>query len=243
MSLRKEIVFLLLTAFLFACAGFSPFQQGEKGKLAFEETFFNFGTVTEGDVIKHTFKFRNEGAGPVWITGTKTSCGCTTAAAALRKYEPGESGEMEVTIDTKGKKGSTNKTVEVRLRNSVKPVMEISLMAELTPPPHPPVEPGVPVTRDAKCKSCHLESAEGFSGIYLYHRVCSQCHGKRGVGASARALDDEEWLKTATDDFIRNTIRSGIAEQNMPPFVDGVTPPLTAGQVDSLVAYIRSLEN
>lgn len=246
MKLYDFGIFLVLLAALIGFSYYHPSSQAtakKKGKLVFGEFFHNFGVVTEGDIIKHTFNFRNEGKGPVRITETKTSCGCTTAEAALREYAPGEKGTLEVTIDTKGKKGVTSKTVEVRLENAEKPSIELSLMAELKPAPHPPMEKEVPVTVNSKCKSCHLESAEEYAGIYLFHRVCSQCHGKRGVGASARALNDADWLGGVTDDYIRKTIGGGIQDKGMPPFVEGVNPPLTAGQVDSLVEYVRSLEN
>jgi cytochrome c5 len=243
MKLYDFALFIMIIVALFGYYEYKTTPPVEKGKLVFEESFHNFGVVTEGDIIKHTFNFRNDGKGPVRIKSTKTSCGCTTAAAALREYAPGESGTLEVTIDTKGKKGITTKTVEVSLANAEKPMVELSLMAELKPAPHPAMEKDVPVTMNAKCKSCHLESAEGFAGIYLFHRVCSQCHGKRGAGASAKALNDADWLESVTDDRIREVVRGGIPDKGMPPFVEGVTPPLTTEQVDSLVGYVRSLED
>src|SRR5487761_2553545 len=85
------------------------------GHLVFEHSFFDFGTVTEGEIVKHTFKFQNQGAGKAKIAKTETSCGCTTASGALKEYAPGESGEMEVVVDTKGKKGIVVKTVTLTL--------------------------------------------------------------------------------------------------------------------------------
>lgn len=216
-----------------------PVQQAH-GHIVFEHSFFDFGTVVEGDIIKHTFKFKNEGAGKVKIVKTETSCGCTTANGALKEYAPGESGEMEVVIDTKGKKGIIVKTVTVTLENDEVATLDLSLTMKLEPPPHPKIDKIRNLNTEAACKSCHLESGEGQSGVFLFHRVCSQCHGKKGVGGFARALNDAEWQKVS-DAHIKKTIYGGLPEQGMPSFVEGVTPPLTEDQVGSLVKYIRSL--
>jgi hypothetical protein len=162
------------------------------GHLVFEHGFFDFGTVTEGDIVKHTFKFKNDGAEKVKIVKTDSSCGCTTASGELKEYAPGESGEMEVEVDTKGKKGIVVKTVTVTLENNAVATAELSLAMKLEPPPHPKIGNlrNININADTACKSCHLESGEGQSGIFLFHRVCSQCHGKKGVGGFAHALND-----------------------------------------------------
>lgn len=211
------------------------------GHLVFEQSFHDFGTVVEGDIVKHSFKFRNEGAGKVKILKTETSCGCTTASGALREYAPRESGEMEVVVDTKGKKGIVVKTVTVTLKNNEVATLELSLSMKLEPPPHPKIEQLRNLNTEATCKTCHLESGEGQSGIFLYHRVCSQCHGKKGVGGFARAHSDAEWQQKVDDARIRAAIYQGLPEQGMPSFVEGVTPPLTEEQVESLIEYVRSL--
>lgn len=212
-----------------------------RGHLVFEHSFFDFGTVTEGDIVKHTFKFKNEGAGKVKVMKTETSCGCTTASGALKEYAPGESGEMEVVVDSKGKKGIVVKTVTVTIENNDTEKGEISLAMKLEPPPHPKIENMRNLNAEAACKSCHLESGEGQSGIFLFHRVCSQCHGKKGVGGFGRVLNDAAWQKTVNDTHIKKTIQGGLPDKGMPSFVEGVTPPLTDDQIDSLVQYIRSL--
>lgn len=212
------------------------------GKIVFDNAFHDFGEVLEGDVVKHTFPFKNEGPGPVKIVDTKTSCGCTTAKGALKEYAPGETGEMEVTIDTKGKKGIVVKTVDVMTENNDISKIEISLTAKLITPPHPKVENVLFINTDPACKSCHLDNGVGQTGIFLYHRVCGQCHGKKGKGASASPLNDGKWTGAGDDAYIRKAITSGIPERGMPPYVDGVNPALTPEQIDSLIDYIHQME-
>jgi mono/diheme cytochrome c family protein len=147
---------------------------------------------------------------------------------------------MEVVVDTKGKKGIVVKTVTLTTENNEVEKVEISLAMKLQPPPHPMIGKLRNINAEAACKSCHLESGEGESGIFLFHRVCSECHGKKGVGGFGRALNDPVWQKV-DDAGIRNVIRGGIPEKGMPSFVAGVSPALTEVQIDSLIQYIRSL--
>lgn len=211
------------------------------GHIVFEEGFFDFGTVTEGDIVKHTFKLRNDGAGTARIVKTETSCGCTTASGALKAYAPGEAGEMEVVVDTKGKKGIVVKTVTVTMENNEAATAELSLTMKLNPPPHPKIGNIRNINTEAACKSCHLESGEDQSGVFLYHRVCSQCHGKKGTGGFGLAHNDAKWQQQLDDERIKKAIHAGLPDKGMPSFVDGVTPPLSDEQVGSLIQYIRSL--
>jgi len=217
-----------------------PVKEKAPGRIVFEEKFFDFGTITEGDIIKHKFKFKNEGEGTVKILKTEASCGCTTMKGVLKDYAPGESGEMDVEIDTKGKKGIIVKTVTVSMDNNDVAKAEISLPMKLEPPPHPKMEKMRNINAEANCKSCHLESGVGETGIFLYHRVCAQCHGKKGVGGFARALNDAKWQKV-NDAYLTKVIYGGLPDKGMPSFVEGVTPPLTDDQVVSLVKYIRTI--
>jgi cytochrome c5 len=212
----------------------------QHGHIVFAESFYDFGSVVEGDIVRHTFRFKNEGAAKVKILKTETSCGCTTASGALKEYAPGESGEMEVVIDTKGKKGIVVKTVTVTLEHNEVASAELALTMKLNPPPHPKIGNIRNINAEAGCKTCHLESGQGQSGVFLYHRVCSQCHGKKGVGGFGRALNDEAWQQVG-DAHIRQVIHGGLPEQGMPSFVEGVTPALTDEQVASLIQYVRSL--
>jgi cytochrome c553 len=212
------------------------------GHIAFDESFFDFGTVIEGEVVKHIFKFKNDGGSPVGLLATETSCGCTTANAALKSYAPGEKGEMEVVIDTKGKKGIIVKTVTISLQNNQAATVELSMSMKLIPPQHPKVENVININKDVVCKRCHLESGVGQTGIFLYHRVCSQCHGKKGVGGSAKALNDEKWQQQITDEYLKQIIYHGQGNVGMPAFVEGVAPALTEEQMESLIKYIRSMK-
>ncbi len=82
-------------------------------KFEFQETQFQFGDITAGDVVEHTFKFKNVGAVPLVITNTQVTCGCTTPSYTKEPVAPGEMGELQVKFNSTGKSGNQNKVVTI----------------------------------------------------------------------------------------------------------------------------------
>ncbi len=67
---------------------------------------FDFGTVTDGEIIETTFTLTNTGKSPLVITDAKTTCGCTVPTWPKDKpIAPGESTEITVKFDTSNKGG------------------------------------------------------------------------------------------------------------------------------------------
>jgi len=216
--------------------------------LVFDHEIHEFGKITEGDVVKHTFKFVNKGPGVVKLVQIKLSCGCTTAKTALKEYAPGEEGELKIRLDTAGKHGFILKSIEVHMENAVKDKIELAMTAELVPPPHPEIENVLLITTDPKCRTCHLEAGVGFKGGFLYHRICVQCHGRRGTGASARAFNVEEWQagieqrdrEFLLEDTITGAVLLGLASllfmnAAVAPVLVGIIAGALAGALASIV--------
>ncbi|SER27191.1 DUF1573 domain-containing protein [Neolewinella agarilytica] len=74
---------------------------------------FDFGTVTEGEIVSHTFSFTNTGSEPLIISDAKGSCGCTVPSKPTAPIAPGEDGEITVQFNSKNKKGARNQKVTV----------------------------------------------------------------------------------------------------------------------------------
>ncbi len=72
-------------------------------KMDFEQTIFEFGEVDEGAVVKHEFKFTNNGKQPLLIQNAHSTCGCTVPDWPKEVIQPGQSGVINVEFDTKGK--------------------------------------------------------------------------------------------------------------------------------------------
>lgn len=82
-------------------------------KLTFTESRFNFGEVQEGDLVKHTFTFTNTGKQPLVISNARSTCGCTVPTWPKEPIAPGESGEISVEFNTKGKHNAQSKPVTI----------------------------------------------------------------------------------------------------------------------------------
>lgn len=81
--------------------------------ISFPEMKHDFGKITEGEVVAHTFSFKNTGDNPLKIENVKPSCGCTTPDWTKEEVAPGGEGFIKVEFDSKGKSGQTTKTVTV----------------------------------------------------------------------------------------------------------------------------------
>jgi hypothetical protein len=81
--------------------------------IEFEEATFNYGEITAGEKIQNVFQFTNTGDAPLIITSAKGSCGCTVPEWPKEPIMPGETAEMLVQFDSKGKKGNQSKRVSI----------------------------------------------------------------------------------------------------------------------------------
>ncbi|MEL6654591.1 MAG: DUF1573 domain-containing protein, partial [Bacteroidota bacterium] len=77
------------------------------------ETQYDFGGITQGETVSHTFRFKNTGSEPLKLTRVKPSCGCTTPEWSREEIAPGEEGFIEVKFNSTGKLGVQSKAVTV----------------------------------------------------------------------------------------------------------------------------------
>lgn len=71
--------------------------------MEFEEEVFDYGTVMEGEKVTHMYKFTNTGKEALVISNAKGSCGCTVPDWPKAPIPPGETSEIKVVFDSKGK--------------------------------------------------------------------------------------------------------------------------------------------
>ncbi len=81
--------------------------------LVFESREFDFGTIIQGEVVEHVFRFRNTADVPVRIFTAKASCGCTLAEKPEGDILPNESGEIKVKFDSSNKRYKIKKSVRL----------------------------------------------------------------------------------------------------------------------------------
>lgn len=80
-------------------------------KVSFDKVEYDFGTITEGDVVETEFTVTNNGESDLLISDAKASCGCTVPDYPKQPIKPGESAPIKVSFNSAGKSGQQNKTV------------------------------------------------------------------------------------------------------------------------------------
>lgn len=81
--------------------------------ITFDELVHKFGKINQGEKVEHVFKFTNTGGEPLIITNAKGTCGCTVPAWPRELIAPGETGEIKVVFNSKGKRGQRNQKVTI----------------------------------------------------------------------------------------------------------------------------------
>jgi hypothetical protein len=125
---------LFLTALVFTGIAQSQSTEVVDGaQITFAENTKDFGDITVGDVVEHTFKFENTGKQPLIISNVLVQCGCTATEWPREPIAPGKSSEITVKFNSANKNpGIQNKVVTV-VSNSVNPREKVSIRANLLP--------------------------------------------------------------------------------------------------------------
>lgn len=84
-----------------------------KTKLEFTETKHSFGTIKEGEVVKHSYHFKNTGDQPLLISNAVASCGCTVPSFPKEPIPPTGEGDIVVEFNSKNREGHQQKNVLV----------------------------------------------------------------------------------------------------------------------------------
>ncbi|MFT5723219.1 MAG: hypothetical protein ACI9JN_000328 [Bacteroidia bacterium] len=102
-------------------------------KLVMTETEHDFGTIVTGDTVSHVFRFVNEGSAPLVINHIKTPCGCTAPTWSRQPIAAGDTGEVTVKFNSKGKVGNQVKTLTIMYNSEMSPAM-YTIKAFVKPP-------------------------------------------------------------------------------------------------------------
>lgn len=82
-------------------------------RMTFAESTYEFGAVSQGEVVTHEFTFTNTGAQPLLITDARSTCGCTVPSYPQQPVAPGAEAVISVAFDTKNKAGRQSKPVTI----------------------------------------------------------------------------------------------------------------------------------
>lgn len=82
-------------------------------KAVVQQKVHNFGEVQQGKSVSTSFVISNSGGDLLEIKDVKATCGCTAAKPEKSQLKPGESTKLDVTFNSKGRRGPQEKHVRV----------------------------------------------------------------------------------------------------------------------------------
>jgi hypothetical protein len=83
-------------------------------KIEFDQIDYDFGEVTDGDIVTHKFTFKNTGKGDLIIRKVKSSCGCTATLVGDKVIKKGKKSYIEAKFNSRGRGGHKQyKTITV----------------------------------------------------------------------------------------------------------------------------------
>ena len=122
---------LLFTGLLFLVTNL--FSQEKLAEIKFTETVIDYGIIENGEDGNRTFVFKNTGNSPLVFTRIFSSCGCTIPKKPEKPVMPGESGEIQVSYDTK-RTGIFQKAITVKSNAKTANVI-LRIKGEVLPEP------------------------------------------------------------------------------------------------------------
>lgn len=141
--------FIVFTSAFISCANGNPKAKVNKSNLdnaksrdieikkgtasiSFDKKEYDFGTVDEGYIVETVFKVTNSGKTDLVITDAKVTCGCTVPVWPKNAIKPGETEEVKVKFNTRGKHNRQQKNITL-ITNTASGREIITLKGMVTP--------------------------------------------------------------------------------------------------------------
>lgn len=100
----------------------------------FENPVFEFGKISQGEKVSHSFRFKNSGEADLIIAKVEGSCGCTVLKSwPKHPVRPGEMAKIDVVFESIGKRGTQNKTISI-VANTYPSTTILTLKGEVIAP-------------------------------------------------------------------------------------------------------------
>ena len=129
MKTKISFFVLVLTSILFSCGNGAsssdtnliessstadnPEGNGKEPIITFEHETWDFGTIIEGEVVEHSYTFKNTGTKPLLISDVQASCGCTIPEWPREPIATGQEGTIKLQFNSNGKSENINKDVTI----------------------------------------------------------------------------------------------------------------------------------
>jgi mono/diheme cytochrome c family protein len=205
-------------------------------------------TLKPGEIeAVFTYRVRNVSKEDAIVLNVMSSCSCATPKhpATPWRIGAGESGQMQVVMDLRGKSGTVVKTAAIETTKGVRP-----LTMRVTIPAAPATSVGSSnrekniqlATADRQavfkgdCVKCHVTPAVGLMGQALYTAACGICHEAEH---RASMVPNLRTLQHPTNrEYWFQIIAEGKPGTLMPAFAHAQGGPLAPAQIESLARYL-----
>ncbi len=123
--------FIILTLILLSlCA--QTYAENPIG-LAFDKKNHDFGKVAQNSRVTAIFHYTNKTDKMLKIKKVHTSCGCTVARTTKKVLNPNDYGEITITFNTGGSRGSTRKYITFETEPPIRPHPRLFIIANIVP--------------------------------------------------------------------------------------------------------------
>lgn len=96
------------------------------------DSVYDFGTVTDGEKVEYSYRFKNTGNTPLMVVSATASCGCTVPEKPEKPILPGETGYIKVVFNSAGRAGQNHKDITV-IANTSPAFPVLKLTGEVKP--------------------------------------------------------------------------------------------------------------
>jgi hypothetical protein len=83
-------------------------------ELKFDSQIHDFGSSKKGEILTHTFKFKNTGEEILFIDGVELACGCLSYSLDKTQLAPGEEGTLILTLNTESLEGLSVRKIIIK---------------------------------------------------------------------------------------------------------------------------------
>lgn len=240
---------LCLTA-AFGLAIATPAAAATWAEALFSSLAHDFGSVSRGPTLVHSFRLTNTTGAPIHIAGVRVSCGCVTATALSADIAPGQSSEIQAHVDTRRFSGAKTVTIFVQFNRPAWDEVRLTVSAnghdDLSVTPESLcfgcVTRGAAITKTAQVRiaggSTHLVGVQSDSNyVQLAARTVRATETEYVYDVTATLRSDTPPGKWFTDVWL-TTDNPSLGRVRMPVSVE-VTPAL---QLSAPSAAFGSLE-
>lgn len=110
-----------------------PIPTGPQPQIEVVEVEHDFGKVTQGTVVTHSFTVKNRGTAPLRILKVQSNCGCTSTFFT-EEVLPGAEGRVELRIDTASVAGGSHrKNATISSDDPAAPQLTLWMVGEVVP--------------------------------------------------------------------------------------------------------------